>query len=79
MSDPSRRLNLPLSGEPPTAPDPTTFGDALRVLTHFGLLGQSPPAVVAHLDRAVSAGEGNSPTVRGEDQRLDPAHAFMNS
>src|SRR5947199_9469116 len=22
MSDPSRRLNLPLSGEPPTAPDP---------------------------------------------------------
>jgi glycerate 2-kinase len=40
----------------PTAPDPTTFADALAVLDTFGLREQVPPAVVTHLERG-AAGE----------------------
>ena len=35
----------------PTAPDPTTFADALGVLRRFGLLEQVPAAVRAHLEK----------------------------
>lgn len=35
----------------PTAPDPTTFGDAKRVLEKFALTAKVPPAVLALLDR----------------------------
>jgi hydroxypyruvate reductase/glycerate 2-kinase len=34
----------------PTAPDPTTFADALAVLRRYGLTDQTPPAVLAHLE-----------------------------
>jgi hydroxypyruvate reductase/glycerate 2-kinase len=34
----------------PTAADPTTFADALAVLERFGLRGEAPWNVVAHLD-----------------------------
>ncbi len=40
----------------PTAPDPTTFGDALGVLDRFHLRESVPPAVVSHLMRG-AAGE----------------------
>jgi hydroxypyruvate reductase/glycerate 2-kinase len=40
----------------PTAPDPTTFADALAVLDRHGLRSQAPPAVLAHLERG-AAGE----------------------
>jgi hydroxypyruvate reductase/glycerate 2-kinase len=33
----------------PTAPDPTTFGEALAVLANHGLLDEAPASVVAHL------------------------------
>ena len=36
----------------PTAPDPTTFADALAVLDRFGLKGRVPPAIVRLLERA---------------------------
>ncbi len=35
----------------PTAPDPTTFADALAVLERYHLKDQVPPAVLAHLER----------------------------
>lgn len=35
----------------PTAPDPTTFADALAVLDRFGLTRSAPPAVVQLLER----------------------------
>lgn len=35
----------------PSAPDPTTYGDALRILERFDLIGQAPLAVVEHLRR----------------------------
>jgi glycerate 2-kinase len=35
----------------PTAPDPTTFADALAILDRFGLRAKVPPAVLAHLER----------------------------
>jgi glycerate 2-kinase len=41
------RLDVIASG--PTAPDPTTFADALGVLAERGLSGRAPPAVVARL------------------------------
>ncbi len=35
----------------PTAPDPTTFADALAVLDRYRLRPRVPPAVLAHLER----------------------------
>lgn len=35
----------------PTAPDPSTFEDALGILRRRGVLDVAPPAVVAHLER----------------------------
>jgi hydroxypyruvate reductase len=35
----------------PTAPDPTTYADALAILERFGLRAKVPRAVVEHLDR----------------------------
>jgi hydroxypyruvate reductase/glycerate 2-kinase len=40
----------------PTAPDPTTFADALAVLDKFDLRNRVPPGVVRHLERG-AAGE----------------------
>src|SRR5262249_27065657 len=40
----------------PTAPDPTTFADALAVLARYSLLEHTPAAVLAHL-RKGAAGE----------------------
>jgi hydroxypyruvate reductase/glycerate 2-kinase len=37
----------------PTAPDPTTFADALAVLEKFQLIGRVPQAVVSHLHRGM--------------------------
>jgi glycerate 2-kinase len=34
----------------PTAPDPSTFADALAVLARYGLTTSSPPAVLSHLE-----------------------------
>jgi glycerate 2-kinase len=38
----------------PTAPDPTTFADALAVLARFQLTSQVPRAVLDHLERGAS-------------------------
>jgi glycerate 2-kinase len=48
------RLDVIASG--PTAPDPTTFADALAVLERYRLLLQTPAAIVQHL-RMGAAGE----------------------
>jgi hydroxypyruvate reductase len=63
---PARVLTLALSdviGDPldviasgPTAPDPTTFADALEVLSRRGLSGRVPPAITRRLE-AGRAGE----------------------
>jgi hydroxypyruvate reductase/glycerate 2-kinase len=38
----------------PTAPDPTTFADALAVLERHHLIAQAPPAVLDHLRRGAA-------------------------
>jgi hydroxypyruvate reductase len=49
----------------PTAPDPTTFGDAWAIVERFQLAGRLPPAVVGRLERG-RAGEV-SETVKPAD------------
>lgn len=41
--------DLATIGSGPTAPDPTTFGDALAVLTRYGIASEIPIAVLEHL------------------------------
>jgi hydroxypyruvate reductase/glycerate 2-kinase len=45
----------------PTAPDPTTFADALAVLERYQLTGQVPAAVLAHLRRGAAGAVGETP------------------
>ena len=72
---PARVVSLLLSdviGDPldviasgPTAPDPTTFGDALGILDRFGLRARLPSAVRAHLE-AGARGEAEETPKRGD-------------
>jgi hydroxypyruvate reductase len=53
----------------PTVPDPTTFADALHILTRYGLTGKFPRRIVAHLKegaagRAAETPKGRSPVFR---------------
>ncbi|NJD58410.1 MAG: glycerate kinase [Anaerolineae bacterium] len=53
LSDvPGDRLHSIASG--PTVPDPTTFADAYKVLTKFGILDQVPDCVLNHLNEGLS-------------------------
>jgi hydroxypyruvate reductase/glycerate 2-kinase len=45
----------------PTAPDPTTFADALAVLQGYQLIDQVPPAVLSHLQRGAAGQIGETP------------------
>lgn len=49
----------------PTAPDPTTFADALEVLRRFGVEGRTPAAILAHLRRGAA---GEIPDTPGETE-----------
>lgn len=63
-ASPARVVSLILSdvvGSPldviasgPTAPDPTTYGDALAVVEHYGLLERLPASVISRLRKGVS-------------------------
>jgi hydroxypyruvate reductase/glycerate 2-kinase len=45
----------------PTAPDPTTFADALAVLDRFGLRQRTPASVLAHLERGAAGAIPETP------------------
>jgi hydroxypyruvate reductase len=45
----------------PTAPDPTTYGDALSVLDRFGLRDRVPPTVRAHLEAGARGEVADTP------------------
>ncbi len=45
----------------PTAPDPTTFADALAVLERHDLVPRTPPAVLEHLRRGASGAVPETP------------------
>jgi glycerate 2-kinase len=46
----------------PTAPDPTTFADALAVLQKYGLVPQTPAAIVQHLRKGAAGNAPETPT-----------------
>jgi hydroxypyruvate reductase len=52
-------LDVVASG--PTAPDPTTYAQALDVLRAYDLLASAPPAVVAHLEAGASGRQPETP------------------
>jgi hydroxypyruvate reductase/glycerate 2-kinase len=56
----------------PTAPDPTTFADALAVLRRFGLEGRAPGPVLAHLRRGAAGEASETPKTLppGVDNRV---------
>ncbi len=45
----------------PTAPDPTTFGDALRILDRYGLRERAPAAARAHLEAGAKGERPETP------------------
>lgn len=53
------RLDVIASG--PTAPDPTTYGDALGILQKYGLPDRVPPAVARHLHSGASSEMPDTP------------------
>ena len=61
------RLDVIASG--PTAPDGSTFDDALAVIAKYGLREKMPPRVMAHLERG--AGGQVPETVKDGDRCLD--------
>lgn len=59
----------------PTAPDPTTFGDALGILERFGLRAKAPRAIVEHLGRGArgevpETPKADDPLFRRVDNRI---------
>jgi hydroxypyruvate reductase/glycerate 2-kinase len=51
----------------PTAPDPTTFADALAVLERYGLTNAAPPAVLRHLEAGRAGTVRETPKVVPEN------------
>jgi len=45
----------------PTVPDTSTFADAMGVLESYGIIEQTPPAIVAHLRRGLSGDVPETP------------------
>jgi hydroxypyruvate reductase/glycerate 2-kinase len=45
----------------PTAPDPTTFGEALGVLARYSLMARAPAAVVRHLEAGLAGAVSETP------------------
>lgn len=45
----------------PTAPDPSTYADALAVITRYGLTKKSPPAAISILKKGASGGIAETP------------------
>ena len=71
MASPARVLSLILSdvtgspldviGSGPTAPDPTTFGEALAILDRYGLLNQVPRSVSVRLLKGTQGNIAETP------------------
>lgn len=53
--------DLATIGSGPTAPDPTTFGDALAVLARYGIADEVPSSVLEHLRSGVGGLRGETP------------------
>jgi glycerate 2-kinase len=67
------RLDVIASG--PTAPDNTTYGDALDVITRYGLAGQTPQSVLEVLRRGVRGGIPETP--KGGDPIFSTVENFI--
>jgi glycerate 2-kinase len=67
--------DLAAIGSGPTAPDPSTFAEAIGVLKRRGLWGRAPEAIRDRLERG-AAGE-IAETVKPGDPLLERAHNFV--
>ncbi|MCX6580884.1 MAG: DUF4147 domain-containing protein [Candidatus Aminicenantes bacterium] len=63
--------NLDVIASGPTAPDPTTFSDALDVLTKYNLLAGTPESIVAYL------GKGRAGKYEETPKELHNCHNFI--
>ncbi len=71
IASPARVLSLILSdvtgspldviGSGPTAPDPTTFGEALAILDRYGVLEEAPPSIVVRLLKGTQGNISETP------------------
>jgi hydroxypyruvate reductase len=55
-------------GSGPTAPDPSTFADALAIIDHYGLRSRIPPSVRERLEQGAAGAIEDTP------ERVDNAH-----
>jgi hydroxypyruvate reductase len=72
LASPARTISLIISdvvgdapdtiGSGPTAPDPTTFTEAMRVLTSFDLVSRVPSSVIERLERGAAGDHRETPT-----------------
>jgi len=58
--------DLGVIGSGPTAPDRTTFLDAVRIVRHYGLWGRLPVAVRIHLVEGLAGGRDETPKPRSQ-------------
>jgi len=57
-----------------TAPDPSSFSDCLAIFKKYRLLGRTPPGVLKHIRRNISADINSQETLRGSDPRFKQVH-----
>ena len=63
--------NLDAIASGPTVPDPTTFSDALDVLTKYNLLAEAPESIVAYLEKGCAGEHEETP------KKIDNCHNFI--
>jgi glycerate-2-kinase len=63
--------NLDAIASGPTVPDPTTFSDALDVLTKYNLLAGTPKSIVAYLEKGRAGKQEETP------KKIDNCHNFI--
>jgi glycerate 2-kinase len=62
-------------GSAPTVPDPSTFGDTIAILKHYGISHQLAPALLTHLQEGLAGTIPDTP--KPGDPHFDNAHHYL--